>query len=151
MSTPVAPLVIGLGRPLGADDQVGLAVADRLLSKGIPAIRATDTASLVAYFEAHPDILLIDAVVGKGTIGEIVLLTEEDLRAPEAMVPVSTHMLSVAAALGIARSLGATCRLRILGIMIHPPDGRTLEMSPPIRSTIELAAAKTIALLSPPP
>ncbi|MFO0588053.1 MAG: hydrogenase maturation protease [Polyangiaceae bacterium] len=150
MSTPVPPLVIGLGRPLGGDDQVGLAVADHLLSKGIPAIRATDTASLIPHLESHPDILLIDAVVGRGAPGDIVLLTEDDLRAPEAMVPVSSHMLTVAAALGIARSLGATGRLRILGITIRPPDGRTLEMTPEVRASIDPAATKAMALLLSP-
>ena len=144
-------LIVGLGRPHGADDAVGLAVADRLLSKGIRAIHATDTAFLVDLFLEASRVLVMDAVVGSGAPGEIVVLTEQDILSPGAVMPVSTHAMSIPSAIKLARSLGSKAEIKIIGITITPPSGVTLEMSDPVRQAIDPAADRVLELLNRPP
>lgn len=140
-------LIVGLGRPLGGDDTVGLAVAEHLVSMGIRAVQATDTAFLVDLFLGVSRVLVIDAVVGAGAPGDIVVLTEQDLFTEGGRMPVSTHAMSVPAAVKLARALGSEAEIRILGVVIAPPNGATLQMSEAVRAAIEPAARRTMELL----
>ena len=146
MKEPV--LLVGLGRPLGADDAVGLAVAERLVSRGIRAVQATDTAFLVDLFVEATHVLVMDAVVGAGAPGDIVVLTEQDLSSPGPILPVSTHAMSLPAAVKLARALGSTAEITVVGVVISPPSGVTLEMSEPVRQAIDPAADRVLELLN---
>ena len=58
-----ATLVVGLGRPMGGDDAVGLLVASLLQEQGIPALRVTDAASLIELLLVAERAIVLDGVV----------------------------------------------------------------------------------------
>lgn len=142
-----ATVVVGLGRPHGGDDAVGLAVASRLREHGIPALHATDATALVDVLLVAERAIVVDAVVGGGPPGSLVTLNAEDLAGRGAAVPVSSHALSVAGAVAIARTLGGAAEVHLIGVCIQPPDGRSLEMSAEVAAAVEPAAERARALL----
>ena len=139
-------LVAGLGQPHGADDSIGLVIADRLRSKGIPAISVTDATLLVDLLVVAQRAILIDAVVGAALPGSLVELSGEDLESLSSGRPVSTHGLSLAGAVAIARTLGGSADVRLVGISILPPKAASTELSPEVTASVPDAIARVLAL-----
>lgn len=136
---PPATVVVGLGRPMGGDDAVGLLVAARLQEQGIPALRVTDAASLIELLLAAERVLVLDAVLGGGPPGSIVTLTGDEVVGRGSAVPVSSHALSLAGAVAIASTLGGAAEVHVIGVSIPPPSGQ-VEMSAEVRAAVEPAA-----------
>ncbi len=113
-------VIVGVGRPHGGDDAVGLAVAARLEEQGIVALRVTDATALVDLVMSAEKVIVLDAVVGGGPPGSVLVLGGDELAGRGAPVPVSSHALSVAGAIAIARSLGAAAEVHLIGISISP-------------------------------
>ncbi len=142
-----ATLVVGLGRPMGGDDAVGLLVASRLQEQGIPALRVTDAASLIELLLVAERAIVLDGVVGGGPPGSIVTLTGDEVAGRGSAVPVSSHALSVAGAVAIARTLGGAAEVHVIGVSIPPPSG-SVDMSVEVRAAVEPAAERARELFS---
>lgn len=140
-------LVIGLGQPLGGDDAVGLGVAERLRSSGIPALAVSDTGALVDLLAGTDRAVIIDAVVGAGPAGTVVHLQDDELIAHAGAMPVSSHGLSVASAVAIARALGGAAEAHLVGISINPPSRLSSSLSNDVAAAVDSAAARVREIL----
>lgn len=114
------PLVIGIGRPDGGDDAVGLLVAARLRAMGVDATSVTDGAALADALAGAERAVIIDAVATNGPAGEVLHLRGDEIVARAGAVPVSSHGLSVADAVALARALGGATELDLIGVAIEP-------------------------------
>lgn len=113
--------VIGIGQPFAGDDGVGYEIAEQLKEKlmqpdCLPSIKieghrprievlpTTDSTILMHALENASKVIIIDAVKGGGSPGDVLRLTPEALRHIQA-TPVSTHGISVINALEISKTL----------------------------------------------
>jgi hydrogenase maturation protease len=152
-------LVIGIGQPLGGDDAVGLAVAERLRTEGIQAWTVTDGAELATALAGAERAVIIDAVAGGGPAGSVLHLRGDELCGLAGAVPVSSHGLSVADAVALARALGGASEAHLIGVAIEPrawgatslgagvSPGATTSLSAEVAAAVETAAARVRALL----
>lgn len=134
-------LVIGCGHPDCGDDAAGLLAARRLREMGLEAAEASGEAtSLMAGWEGHEDVLLVDAVLTGAPAGTIHLWDARSAPLAREALRCSTHGLGVAEAIELARVLGRLpARLRICGI-----EGRRFgpgeAPSPEVLEAVEKAA-----------
>jgi hydrogenase maturation protease len=154
-------LVIGIGQPLGGDDAVGLAVAERLRTEGIQTRTVTDGAELATALAGAERAVIIDAVAGGGPAGSVLHLQGDELCGLAGAVPVSSHGLSVADAVALARALGGASEAHLIGVAIEPRDvrqsppraweatspGAGASLSAEVAAAVETAAARVRALL----
>jgi hydrogenase maturation protease len=141
-------LVVGIGQPLGGDDAVGLAVAERLRTDGIRAHAVGDGAALVDLLAGAARAVIIDAVVGAGPPGTVVHLRGEELEGQAAgATPVSSHGLSVAAAVATARALGGAAEAHLVGVAIDPPRDAATSLSREVAAAVEVAALRVREIL----
>lgn len=111
--------VIGLGSPFG-DDRIGWQVATLLaeasLPAGVDAVCCENPGrDLLPLLDGMTWVILVDALRGNGTPGDIVRCTQDDIvQTPDRW---SSHGLGVAEMLDLAASLGCLpARLEIIGI-----------------------------------
>lgn len=131
-------ILVGLGQGAAGDDGVGLVVLRALVAAGLPegvtAVEIRDAAPLVDLLCGGAPVLLVDAVVGPPP-GEVVVLDEAALQAEVSAV--STHALSVPAAVGLARALGGAAPLTVVGVGIAPPEGVRIGLSPEVEAAVQ--------------
>lgn len=140
-------LVVGLGNPLRGDDGVGPLVADafaRSLPPGadvevdeVPEGGLRLMERLLGYDAA----ILVDAVrSGAHPVGSVLLLEVDDLPTEHA---VSSHDLSLTAALGLARSLGleVPVRLPIVAVEVEKVTEFCAECTPEVAGAVPAAVA----------
>lgn len=140
--------VVGRGGASGGDDAVGLVVAAELAARGVEASRTQDAAALVELALDVDLLVVVDAVVGLGAPGRVVGLTEDDLG--PALQAVSTHAVSLPAALAFARLLypdRVAPAVRIVGVAIDAPRGPAEGLSPPVAAAVSRAVEAVITLL----
>lgn len=113
-------LVVGIGQAFGGDDAVGLAVAERLRTQGIQTVVVPDGAALVDALAEVERAVIIDAVAGGGPPGTVLHLEGDELAGRAGAVPVSSHGLSVADAVAVARALGGAAEVHLIGVAIEP-------------------------------
>ena len=148
--------VIGLGQPAAGDDGVGLAILDRIREMGAPAgtmlFEAREATSLIPLLETAEPIVLVDAVVGHGTVGEVLELDAHALGLrPEGPRALSTHGVDVGQAIALARVLspGAiSSRIWLVGVTIARPDRYVHGLSPAVRAAIPRAALAVLTRVS---
>ncbi len=140
------PLVVGLGQPFGGDDRVGLVIAERLRSKGVPAISITDATALVDLLVGAEGAIVIDAVVGSGAPGSVIEMDGDELASHGVGAPVSTHGLSIAGAVAIAKTLGGAASVRFVGVVIRPPDRASSALSPEVEAAVPAATDLVLSL-----
>ena len=119
-------VVIGLGQPAAGDDGVGIAVIVRLRAEGI----------------------IVDALVGGGKPGDVVVLDAERLAGD--LRPLSTHGISVAQAIVLARALAPAAVspiVRVVGIVIAIAEVGDAAFSPAIAAAVPKACAKVHELI----
>jgi hydrogenase maturation protease len=102
-------VVIGLGNPYRRDDAAGLVVAQRLRPKAPGHVTVMEhegepTALLEAWKDAHT-VVLIDAVFSGADAGTIHRLDAQAGTIPQELFRYSTHAVSVAEAIELARAL----------------------------------------------
>ena len=102
--------VIGVGTRAAGDDGVGLAVLDALrdaeVPSGVELRQVSEPLALVELLDGAEHVVLVDAVLGAGATGEVLVLRPSALAGARAF-PLSSHGVSVATALALSRSLGA--------------------------------------------
>jgi hydrogenase maturation protease len=143
----VGTRVVGVGAALCGDDSVGLAVVARLRAnggpRGVSLHEVADPSALLNLLETDDAVVIVDAVVGPGPVGEVVQLDPDRLGA-EGDRPASSHGFGVLRALALARAVfgGDAARdLRIVGVRIAPAVARgTPGLSPPVEAAVERAA-----------
>jgi hydrogenase maturation protease len=144
--------VIGLGQRLAGDDAVGLAVVERLRARGVPPyvelFEAADASALLDLLRTTGPVVIVDAVVGKGSPGEVVELDAADFeRASDR--PLSSHGLDVVGAIALARMLSedeTSPRIQIVGVRIAAPARWTCGLSPAVGAAVERAARIALRL-----
>jgi len=146
----VTPLVVGLGQPFGGDDRVGLVIAERLRNKGVRAISITDATLLVDMLVGAEKAIVIDAVVGSGAPGSVIEMEGDELASHGACAPVSTHGLSIAGAVAIAKTLGGAASVRFVGVLIRPPDRASTTLSPEVEAAVPAAVDLVLRLCAAP-
>lgn len=109
-------LVIGIGNPDRGDDAAGVRVARKV--HGGRAIEWADCSVLMELWDAHDDVIVVDAMnsgLPPGTVCRFDALSEQ---LPARAFP-STHAFGVAETVELARSLGRLPeRLTIYGIEV---------------------------------
>ena len=103
-------VVIGVGNPYRRDDAAGLVIAQRLRPKAPGHVTVMEhegepTALLEAWRDARA-VVLIDAVFSGAEAGTIHRLDAQAARIPQELFRYSTHAVSVAEAIELARVLG---------------------------------------------
>lgn len=140
-------LVVGIGQPFGGDDAVGLAVAEKLRTMGIPACTVPDGAALATALAGAERAVIIDAVAGGGPAGTVLHLSGDELCERAGAAPVSSHGLSVPDAVALARALGGAAETHLIGVAIEPREGVSTTLGPEVAAAVEIAAARVRALL----
>lgn len=135
--------VVGLGAPVG-DDAVGLAVARELVRRGVDARELAEPSALVPILQSEP-VIVVDALLSSGPPGRVVRLTSEQLAKADAR-PLSTHGVDVAGAIALARALGATAHVVLVGVTIARPS-RPGALSPEVARAVNEAADAVVAEL----
>jgi hydrogenase maturation protease len=107
--------VVGLGAPVG-DDAVGFAVARELVRRGIDARELAEPSALVPILQSGP-VIVVDALLSSGPPGRVVRLSAEELATRDER-PLSTHGVGVAQAIALARALGASPDVVLVGVTI---------------------------------
>ena len=145
--------VIGIGQPAAGDDNAGIAVVRVLREQPVPAgvdiHEITDPARLVELLDGIQRAILVDAVVSDHRPGNILCLTPEEL-AVQPVMPLSSHDMRVADAIGLARTLvpeTADCDIHLVGITIEPPTRYSHTLSDLVAAAVLRAAGLIINLL----
>ena len=139
--------IIGCGSQDRADDQAGLAAAERLQLSGIDAEAYTgDALSLIEKWQSNDDVILIDAIVSEDSPGRVRVwdstVPGEEFPNPAERLAVSSHGFDIAKAIELARALGKLPkRLRIFGIEgAHFERGAS--MSPEVENAVDQVVEK---------
>jgi hydrogenase maturation protease len=142
-------VVLGVGNILKQDDGVGVRVVQsliqtydlpsqvRLIEAGIAGL------GLLSDLEGAENLLIIDAVDGRGSPGTIYRLTPEDLPKSSGSF-LSAHAIGLPEVLATLQLLGNRPRTRIIGIQPLEVGKMGNELTPPLRKVIPLAVAAVI-------
>ena len=144
-------LVLGIGNDWRGDDAAGLEVARRLCAAGLRAIAwERDPSNLIDAWEQEPAVILVDAVRSGAAGGTVHRLDASAGALPARLFRGSTHHLSVAEAVELARCLGRLpARVEFIGI-----EGRRFEagvgLTPEVARAVDDVAAQLRRRLAPP-
>lgn len=144
--------IIGLGQSVAGDDAVGLAVLDaieRRCLQHVELIRARDASQLVDLLNTSGQFILVDAVlVTTEQIGMVFVLSPEQLD-ERANSTVSSHGVSVAQAIELARAVhtSAKPRIQLVAIGIAQPQRLERHISKKVNDAIAKAADAVEALV----
>ncbi|MDH5546594.1 MAG: hydrogenase maturation protease [Gammaproteobacteria bacterium] len=136
-------LIVGLGSPHG-DDRVGWQVIDVLAESGFALenrrlFRSNATAmDWIAEIKDSQQIVFVDGVKGRGKIGEVVVLTEDEL--PNENLAGSSHAISFAESVALMRKLfSLSIPIHFVGVEIGdsiPFSGVSVDVAQAIPSMV---------------
>jgi hydrogenase maturation protease len=142
--------VMGLGNSAMGDDGIGVEIAEILRDPSqragwrgdVDVINAGGDAVLAGSCLAQgEEVLLVDAVDMKRAPGTWRMFSAHDLLQCHEPAGCTTHALSLAGVIEMARALGCADRLRILGIQVEDVrPGRSL--SPRVRECVPAVLAR---------
>ena len=133
------PLVIGIGNTVRGDDAVGLRVVEALGLSDTVLEHDGEPASLIALWEDHDEVVLIDAVTSGADRGTVIEIDATSSVLPAGMCH-STHALGPAEAVELARALGKLpSRITILGI-----EGGDYSFGASLSSEVERAVDEVV-------
>jgi len=144
--------VIGVGQPAAGDDGVGIAVIVRLRAErnleDVVYETITEASALVERLQVGVPVLIVDALVGGGSPGDVIVLDAEQLTGDAR--PLSTHGISVGEAIALARTLApdsVAAIVRVVGIVVERPKVGETALSPEIARAVSKACAVVHDLL----
>lgn len=144
--------IIGVGRRSGGDDGAGPAVIDQLRkeheSTHYELHEIPEPSALIPLLEESERVIIVDAALGAGAPGTVLVLRPEDLDACP-MTSVSTHGMSVGQAIAFAHVLTPekVCQhIYVVAIAAEKPCGVTFGLSPDVAAAINRAAQTANAL-----
>lgn len=113
-------VILGIGNLLMKDDGIGIHVIRRIsemdLPEGVEAIDgATFTLDLLPIFQDSANILVVDAVKGEGSPGDIYFIIPDDLIKQEERM-LSLHQVGFLDVLDTAKRMGKCAEVSIMGI-----------------------------------
>lgn len=107
MAAPV--LVIGIGNAFRSDDRAGLEVARRIPRTANDRLDVQEMAgnplTLLDLWKGYNEVLLVDAVYSKSPPGTFQIINAVQQKIPAGLFNTSTHNMSVAEAIEMARNL----------------------------------------------
>jgi hydrogenase maturation protease len=139
-------LVIGIGHEARGDDAVGLVVARKLKKMQLPGLAVAeaqgDGAALLARWDGAPAVVLVDAASSGAAPGTVHRFEAHKGPLPRQVLrPTSSHALSAAAAVELARALGKLPpRLIVYGI-----EGKTFAPGAALSQETLIAAAEVLS------
>jgi hydrogenase maturation protease len=146
--------VIGLGGAAAGDDGVGLAVLDALraarVPPGVELMKIAEPTALVDLVEGVGLAVLVDAVVGAVSAGELVVIDARALEHGGAR-PLSSHGVDVVSALALARAIHGAAAPRevwIVGVGVSRVDRGTVGLSPAVTAAVPRAVDAVLACLA---
>ncbi|KFE67064.1 hydrogenase maturation protease [Hyalangium minutum] len=144
--------VIGLGQAAAGDDQVGLAVIERLRMQGAPEgvelLVAAEPSALLPLLETPVPVVLVDAVLAAPS-GEVWVLEPAELEL-RGLSTMSTHGLGVAQAVALAQQLspGAVSpSIHLVAVSISRPARFQQGLSPEVAAAVPRAAEHILRTL----
>ncbi len=142
-------LVLGLGNVLCGDDGLGVAAVKEIhrryeIPEGVQVLDGgTLGLSLLSYFEADQEVILVDAISTDHEAGAFVRLEGDDV-APAVRNSLSVHQIGVADLIDATRLIDVyPRRLILLGLVPETLD-LGIEMSPPVQAAMPLLLARII-------
>ncbi len=143
------PLVVGVGNPYRRDDGVGPAVVRELAHQVPPDVclreHSGEGASLMAMWEGHPWVILVDAVVSGAAPGTVHRLEAHRQPLPASLFHGSTHAFSLAQAVELSRALGTLPP----EVLIYGVEGTDFDhgmgLSPPVAAAVETVVRQILA------
>ncbi|MGZ5384268.1 MAG: hydrogenase maturation protease [Acidimicrobiia bacterium] len=138
------PLIIGIGNRVRGDDAAGLKVVELLGLSDTVLEHDGEPASLIALWEGHDEVVLIDAVTSGGKPGSVIEIDASTSILPAGMCN-STHALGPAEAVELARALGKLpAKATLLGI-----EGRDYSFGAGMSKEVEAAVTAVVKRLRP--
>ena len=138
----MARLVIGIGNLMRGDDAAGLRVVQALGISETVLEHDGEPASLIALWEDHDEVVLVDAVSADQPHGTVIEIDATHSALPAAMCH-STHALGPAEAVELARALGKLPnKITLLGI-----EGRTYSFGTALSPEVESAVGDVVRRL----
>jgi hydrogenase maturation protease len=136
-------LVIGIGNPDRGDDAVGWAVASAIAEICDTAVSSGGPAGLIDLWRDRSRVVLVDAVRGEGTPGEMIIVDLLSSPLPVAAVS-SSHGMGPIEAVELARALDALPEsLTLVGI-----EGKRFDHSSGLSVEARRGAAQAIEVIS---
>lgn len=136
-------LVIGIGSPDGGDDTVGWTVAAALEGICDTALSTGEPAELIERWRHQDRVVLVDAVRGEGSPGEITVVDLLSAR-PASRPASSSHGLGPIEAVGLARAIDRLPgSLTLVGI-----EARTFAPGTGLSPAVERGAARAVEVIS---
>lgn len=137
-------LIVGIGNAFRSDDGVGPFVAEALATKGYEAsVHAGDGTGLMDLFEAHEEIVLVDATRSDAEPGTMIALDAAAERLPADLFHYSTHRFGLAEAVETARALGTLPK----SVTVYGIEGQEFGAGTDLSEPVSKAAEKLIAWL----
>ena len=108
--------IICVGNAMRSDDGAGLAVAERLRARGVPAL-VEEPSNLADAWAGSDEVVVVDSVQSRGAPGTVIRIDARATPLPAEWASGSTHELGLADAIELARALDRLPpRLTVLGI-----------------------------------
>ena len=147
LCTPVGRLVVGVGNPDRGDDGAGRAVARHLASRndcGFTVRECSGEATaLMSTWTGFDDVVVVDACRGAGAPGSVHRISPDEAARVATLQHASTHSLGVAAAIGLARALGALPSR----LVIYAIEARSSRVGEGLSPEVERGVQEVVALV----
>ena len=140
-------LIIGVGSELRGDDAVGVLVARHLGEQDLPGVtvieRSGEGSDLIAAWEGHERVIVIDAAQSGAEPGTIHRFEAHRERLPTNSLNFSSHVFGVVEAIEIARNLGQLpANLVVFGV-----EGENFNIGSGISMSVQHALDQVIRLI----
>ena len=134
-------VIIGVGNEFRGDDGAGLVVSRRLSAVGVPGVRVLEVegegVTAMAAWKGSDAVTLVDAVYSGAAPGTVHRLEADGGPVPGSFFHRSTHAISVADAIELARSLGELPP----HFIVYGIEGKSFEagagLSPEVETAVE--------------
>ena len=107
-------LIIGFGNLFRSDDAVGIHIAQKLKEQKLPNVTVVEEScepvSLIDEWKHRDLVIIVDAVSSGATAGTVHKLDASSQKIPAKYFRHSTHAVSIAEAIELARTLGTLHR-----------------------------------------
>lgn len=136
--------VIACGNPYMGNDGVGHAVMEALAAAH-PELDIVDGGlggfGLIPLMEECDRVVIVDATTGMGAPGEVQVFHEVP---PSSVFPMSLHDFGIAETIALAREVGVTAEVVIVGIEGGEIEAFSDEMTPEVQAAVQAACAAVI-------
>ncbi|MBP2144983.1 hydrogenase maturation protease [Methanofollis sp. W23] len=139
--------IITCGNPYMGNDGVGHAVMEAL-SADHPELDIIDGGlggfGLIPLMEGYDRIVIVDATTGMGTPGEVQVFHEVP---PSSVFPMSLHDLGIAETLALAREVGVTAEVVIVGVEGGEIEAFSRELTPEVEAAVPEACRRVLQMV----